>query len=438
MEYMDGFVGRVNELDELEKLYKRRSGSCAISGRRHMGKTSIISKFCEDKKHIYLCGTKGLASDNYRLIVNELSRFAGRNVILHDIIDLFPTLVNLCGMNKVIVVLDRYSVLKANFPVIDSQLKDFMVRGLNNTHIMLVVADEDSAIFDRFYINIDVKKMGFRECAGFHPDYTPRQNMMVYSIVGGVPVYHSQFVDDPRTVMRTKMFDPLSFFSLEAEGFFNNDSGGNQFTVMSALASGAYNSKMVSDKTRYTTSVCNKVLEDLYNRDILVREEGGRFQGHKYFIGSYLLKFYFEVVNKYSHVAEYYGSEAAFDQATESIMRYLDGTFKEICIEYVDNNYDVKDVSRIRGRDLTDVPKADFCATVFKDDVKRTLYAICRLDGAPVGMNEFGRLKDFAREHNGTNRMYALFSGCGFTEELIAEEGRSSNIKLMTLEMLYE
>jgi hypothetical protein len=403
-----------------------------------MGKTSIISKFCEDKKHIYLCGTKGLSSDNLRLIVNELSRFAGRNVVLHDVIDLFPTLINLCGMNKVVVVLDRYSVLKANFPLIDSQLKDFMVRGLNNTHIMLIVADEDSAIFDRFYTNIDVKKMGFRECAGFHPDYTPRQNMMVYSTVGGVPVYHSQFVDDPRTVMRTKMFDPLSFFSLEVEGFFNNDSGGNQFAVMSALASGACNSKTVSDRTRLTTSVCNKILDDLYNRDILIREEGGRFQGDKYYIGSYLLKFYFEVVNRYLHVAEYHGSDTAFEQATESIMRYLDGTFKEMCIEHIESTHEVKGVTRFRGRDVTDIPKADFCATVFKDNVKRTMYAVCRLDGTPLGMGDFGRLKDFAREHNGTNRMYVMFSGCGFTEDLIAEESRSTNIKLVSLELLYE
>ena len=433
---MDGFIGRRNELKKLEDLYRNKSGSCAISGRRHIGKTSLIRKFSEGKEHIYISGYRGLPSDNLRMIKQELSRFAGRDVKLPDIMDLFDVIAELCRKKeKTLVIIDRYSDLVENFSAFDSAVRDFMLRGLNNTRILLVVCDEGTSLFDRFYVNIKLDRMNFRECAGFHPDYTPRQNLMVYSIVGGVPAYHAEFGDDPEKTIRMKMFDHLSFFSLEAECFFGRDMV-TQNRIMSALASGICSLKAIADATELPTVICNKALDELTLRGVVKKIPVG-IRKNIYLIDSYLLRFYFEVVNEYSVIAEYYGAEEAYKKATKHIMAYLEDTFKDICMEYLGLHYDVSESMRVRIRDDMESIEADFRSLITESEVSRTVYGKCRLDGVPLGINELNGLIAYGKTDGGLNRLFVLFSGCGFTDELKAKAKMSASIRLVTVEDLY-
>ena len=83
--------------------------------------------------------------------------------------------------------------------------------------MMLIVCDNDSSIFGRFYYTLDLKPMTYLECKGFHPDYTPLEHLTAYSIVGGTPAYQRLFVGKPEDVIRDQFFDHMSVYSLEAE-----------------------------------------------------------------------------------------------------------------------------------------------------------------------------------------------------------------------------
>ena len=74
---MDGFVGRVEELRYLNSVYQKAPVSCAVCGRRHLGKTALIKQFCKDKNHIYLSGMDGLREDNLAEISHAISEFSG-------------------------------------------------------------------------------------------------------------------------------------------------------------------------------------------------------------------------------------------------------------------------------------------------------------------------------------------------------------------------
>lgn len=44
---MDGFIGREDELSKLDRLYRKHgSATCAVYGRRRVGKTSLLQEFC--------------------------------------------------------------------------------------------------------------------------------------------------------------------------------------------------------------------------------------------------------------------------------------------------------------------------------------------------------------------------------------------------------
>ena len=70
---MDGCVGRSEELKYLEGVYEKVPVACAICGRRHLGKTTLLRAFCADKPHIYLTGDGGYGR-HFRQIASEFPR----------------------------------------------------------------------------------------------------------------------------------------------------------------------------------------------------------------------------------------------------------------------------------------------------------------------------------------------------------------------------
>ena len=59
------FIGRKNELTELERLYKTDKFQCVIIyGRRRIGKTALISEFTKDKETVFFTAQETTAKEN--------------------------------------------------------------------------------------------------------------------------------------------------------------------------------------------------------------------------------------------------------------------------------------------------------------------------------------------------------------------------------------
>lgn len=67
------FIGRVRELEYLEDLYSRGGSRCMIYGRRRIGKSSLITRFCEGKPAIIFNCTRGTAQSKIEYMTDVLS-----------------------------------------------------------------------------------------------------------------------------------------------------------------------------------------------------------------------------------------------------------------------------------------------------------------------------------------------------------------------------
>lgn len=57
---MAEFIGRERELSVLERIYSgSKYKTCAVLGRRRIGKTALIDRFCEGKPHLKFSFYKG-------------------------------------------------------------------------------------------------------------------------------------------------------------------------------------------------------------------------------------------------------------------------------------------------------------------------------------------------------------------------------------------
>lgn len=438
---MDGYVGRTKELQLLGELWEKVPMSCAVSGRRHLGKTSLLKEFSQGKDCIYLSGEKGLRASNLESISAELSRFSGKKERITDAIDIFPRIKQICGKRKVLVIIDCFGDLVANFEEMNAYLRGFMNRDIGGTRILLLVCDSDSSLFGRFYYTIELKSMSYRECVGFHPGYVPLQQLKAYALVGGTPAYHKVIGDrDPDEVILNDAFDHLSVLTLEAEGMVYTEAITYEgcYRVLSAMAHGAESVREISSRADIASSFCTRLLEDLEHKGMVSKEvSSGLSRRAVYSISSNILRFYYQIVFPRNGRAEFYGSQAAYDDAKAEIGAYMESVFKSVCMDYVTMTRDFKFVGRLRRKDDTVDDVIDFLAMLNKGSTGRVAVAACRLFGEPVGENDLSALKERARKVEGSGKLFMLFSGCGFSPELKTAAAKSSDIELHTLEDLY-
>ena len=439
---MDGCVGRSKELAFLNDLWDKVPMSCAVCGRRHLGKTTLLREFVKDKDHIYITGTAGLRSDNLEEINNALGNFSGKKERITDLIDLFPRIKQICGKRKVVVIVDRLGDLTSNFEEAGAYIRNFMNREMGGTKILLVVCDNDNSMFGRFYYTLELKPMSYLDCKGFHPDYTPLQQVQAFALVGGTPAYHHLIGDlDPEDVIRTQMFDHMSVFSLEAEGMVSSEAltFDGCTKVLAAMARGAESTRDISSRTQLASSYCSKLLEDMEHKGILQKEvSSGISRRSVYSINSNILKFYYQVVYRYTHMVEFESPENAYVAARGDIAEYMERGFKSICMDYVTHNYDFRFIGKLRRKDDTVDKIIDFVASVVIDGKTCTIIARCRLYGDPMGKVDMDELVDRAKKVDGANKRYLMFSGTGFTPELVKSVGKGGNASLLTLEDIYE
>ena len=435
---MEDLVGRGKELAYLSNVYDKAPVSCAVCGRRHLGKTAVIREFCRDKHYIYVSGMIGLSSDNLREISKEFTSFAGSRVDLEDVADFLPWLKKICGKKKVVVVIDNYSDLVDNFPEFTSYMRQFINRDLPFTRMMLIVCDNDSSVFGRFYYTLDIRAMSYRDCIGFHPDYTPLQHLIAYSVVGGTPAYQHLFQGDPGEAIRTHFFGHMAVFLLEIESMLGSEPIArlNSTKVLAAIASGAETLNDIAERANLRSAVARDAIEDMENKG-MVRREVSPTKRTVYSIHSNILRFYFTIVARYQPRVAFMSGNDAYEMAKADIDRYLESMFEHVCVDYVNYAFRCDGVGKPRKKDNSPDEIVNFVAVVDENRVKRSMFATCRMYGDKFGKGDLEDLKERSKAIKGSNRLYVMFSAAGFSVDLRDIASKDPNVRLVSLEDMY-
>ena len=282
--------------------------------------------------------------------------------------------------------------------------------------------------------------MTYLECKGCHPDYTPLEHLTAYSIVGGTPAYQRLFVGKPEEVIRDQFFDHMSVYSLEAEGLVAAETEVSSacVKVLSAMASGAQNVRDIADRADISASYCSKMLEDMEHKGLVQKEvSSGMSRRAVYTIGSNIIRFFYEVVYRYTHHVEFESPTDSFELARDDIDAYVERGFKSVCMDYVTHTYEYSFIGKLRKKDDTSDSIIDFVASVNANDVRRIMTARCRLHGAPFSRKDLDELMDRSRKIEGSNKMFVMFSGAGFDSDLADYAKGSVNVLLLSLDDIY-
>ena len=205
------FIGRETELKFLNDKYNTENGQLVVLyGRRRVGKTETLREFCKGKPHVFYSCTQ--STDKVQLskfskhILKEdipakqyISEFADWESAFRSVLDL-PF-----GDNKKLLIIDEFPYMCKGNKSIPSVLQNLWDAELKDKNVMIILCGsamsfiekellaEKNPLYGRATGIYKMTEMGFYDAVKFFPDYTDKDKILVYSILGGIPHYLRQF-----------------------------------------------------------------------------------------------------------------------------------------------------------------------------------------------------------------------------------------------------
>ena len=287
------FINRINELKKLEDEYsKKYSSFSVVYGRRRVGKTALLSKFIQNKPHIYLYITLSDLNSQLESFTEQIKNFIEDSLKDHIRFESFEKAIEFLSTlklkEKLVLVIDEYQYLAQKDRAFSSKLQMLWDTKLadSNIHMILCgsvlsmmqseVLSYNAPLYGRRTSQFHIKPLKFNHIKEFIPSLSRLDQMMVYSSFGTIPKYLNEY-DSSLDFMQNiekKILDKNSY--LYSEGNFLlkdeiNDSA-SYFSILESISKG--NSKIghIAASLGVNSSYLSKYMLKLIELDIIKKE----------------------------------------------------------------------------------------------------------------------------------------------------------------------
>ena len=404
------FYDREKELAALQKIEKLSASTAqmtVITGRRRIGKTTLIKKAFTGIPFVYFF----VGKKSETLLCTELGEIV-REVLGEDIGDftsfprLFGTIMSISKRKNFTIVFDEFQNVAYARESIFSDIQDIWDANKEESRINLVICgslyskmkqifdDKDEPLYGRATARFKIRPFDIATLkailSDYYPHYTPEDLLCMYMITGGVAKYVEQLItreDFTKDEIIKDVLSMGSYFLGEGQEMLRDEFGkdyGNYFSVLSALATGE---STRGDIKSYTGIEAGGYLDRLEkDYDIVSRRRpylaGDKTKNVEYVIADNFLNFWFRFVYRYRSAVEvgnleWLQNKVFADYETYSghiLERYFRQKYAETGMYSVITNYWKKD-----GKDEIDLVAVDEAGkTVIIGEVKRTREKIDR------------------------------------------------------------
>ena len=350
------FIGREKELDSLEKLYQKDGFAMTIiTGRRRIGKSTLIHEFIKDKKAIYYTATKVGSDRNLELLSEQVTANLDSSingVHFSTVEKLFDFMTGKIGSEKLIFVIDELpywaekddGLLSVIQKYIDEKWRDrnmlVILCGSSLSFMEKEVLSEKSPLYGRRDSQIHLKEFDYIESAKFVPDYSYKDKAICYGVTGGVAKYLSLIDPDldldsniKRLFFRTDGFlydEPHNLLTQE----FSDITMVNN--VIEQVASGENTLNEIATKVHENASSVSYSLNRLMRVGLVEKKtcmcEEKNKKKVQYVLKDNMFRFWYQFVPDAVSVIEMDGGEAYYDRVVKPrIHDYMGKVFEEMC-----------------------------------------------------------------------------------------------------------
>lgn len=463
------FIGREQELTFLNESYNSNHAEMVVVyGRRRVGKTELITKFCEDKPNIFYAAKE--CSDGVQLqsfskaIVSyapEQFKFVDN---FRDWEQAFSALTDIKTDKKLVVVIDEFPYMVRNNKSIPSILQNLWDHMFKNTNIMLILSGSSMSFIEDEILGYKnplygrttgiykLEPLPYTDAIKFFPNYSDEDKVIAYSILGGIPHYLQQF--DPQKTVEENIKNTIlrrgSILYNEVEFLLHEElrEPSTYNTVIEAVALGNTEYNAILSKTLIEQRTLSVYIKNLTNLGILKKEKPslskpkenvGQNKGI-YVLTDNFFRFWYAFCYPNLSLLEKGSVELAWKMLIkDNLHNFASKAFENIAIEYlyiINERGNLPSVFTEFGRWWGKVTKTDEngkkITTSEEIDVlgkaPNSIYILgeCKFTNAPFDM---GQLKHLQNKLSLTGTVYYyLFSLSGFTSSVTETSKIENNV----------
>lgn len=479
------FIGRETELNFLEDRYKeKRAQLIVLYGRRRVGKTETLREFCKGKPHIFFSCTQStdkvqLVKFSKQLLLEDIpakqyiSEFEDWEKAFRAILDL-PY-----GEKKKLIVIDEFPYMCRGNKSIPSLLQNLWDTTFKDSNVMIILCGsamsfiekdllaEKNPLYGRATGIYKMKEMGFYDAARFFPDYSERDKVLAYAVLGGIPHYLNQFSPELSLAenIRQNILTKGSVLYSETDFLLHQELRETPIynSIIEAVALGNTKLNDISQKSLVEdTSKTSVYLKNLIELGLVEREfsvDAGTKERSNTNRGTYRLTdnfFRFWYAFGFSNFSQLEDGdvEGVYEYLVEpALHEFASPVFEDVCKEFVrelqkknalpfryaklgrwTGKTTVRDKNAQNGLRIAET-EIDLLAV--GRDAKEYLVGECKFKRSPFAYSEYlDTVAKLTPLKEKVKFYYALFSESGFDAKIISESEMTEGLYLYDLETI--
>ncbi len=471
------FIGRERELAALEEYYNKRGTSlCVTSGRRRIGKSTLIAEFTRNKKTIFYTATKVGRQRNLELFSRQVMALfmPGMNDINFNTAEaVFDLINNSIKEDKIILVIDELPYWAEDDEALLSVLQKYIDTVWNDKNLKIIlcgsslsfmdnkVLGEKSPIFGRRELQIKLKPFDYLDSSKFVPDYSNEDKALCYAVTGGIAKYLS-LIDPDKTID-----DNIVKLLFRTDGYLYDETKNlliQEFSdislvnnIIERIADGettlnAISTKIGAKEPSVLYSLDKLISVGLIERKRCITDEDNK-KKTQYVLKDYMFRFWYKFIPKAISVIEMGEGELYYNKIVKPLLHsYMGPVFEDMCRYYtlrkgingsfncfvtsVGSWWGVETIRDSDGRRKSQSVDIDVVAIAEKE--KKAVIGECKFKKEKVDRSVYETLISRAGLIPSKYKIvkYILFSLSGYSEWFKSLE--DNDALLLTLDSLYE
>lgn len=450
-------VGRKKELQNLEQLYGQSGNQILVLyGRGENQGRELVQEFCKGKKAFYYYAPEISAKAQKTRMGREIAgHFQVK--LQEESYDNYFKRIRSGDPSKLVLVIDEFQhIVKRDGQFFDSIL-NLHGKKLYPGPVFILLCSTDIPWVEqempKALGNAEKKLSGKRKIQdlGFFaaavqpfPDYTFRQKVEVYGIIGGKPEYLSVWDAgrDVRYNICTHILSRDGYLYDKAEKIIRSQLRelSVYHTILEALASGKHKLNELYQETGFSRAKISVYLKNLMEFDVAEKvcsiETGGWENAKKglYRIKDTFINFWFKFV--YPHLSDLYCMEPEefYDcYIAGELEDYLAPYFTKVCMEYLELLDSVHKLPLEIHKMGTWVGKRGSIDIIAQNSVRENLICLCNWKEPELTFEMCQKLFASMEQARVSANFYYLFTAKSFDEKLMRMVSQDARILLVDM-----
>ena len=467
------FVSRTDELSAMQKFYNKDTFQMVVLyGRSRVGKTTLISEFIKDKPAILFSAQEANEHLNLRLFSESVYRFFGLPAStgpFQSWHDAFSFIAEKAKGQRFVLAIDEFPYIATTNKSIKSILQNIIDHELKNSQLYLILCGSQISFMEKSVLGAKSPLFGRRtaqfKLGGF--DYYDAAQMLggasnedkikYYACIGGTPHYLAQV--DTRLSFEENVIDlyftPQGYLYSEPTMLLQQElrEPAMYNTIISAIATGSSRLNDISTKIGEETAKSTKYMKTLMDLRILARivpfgENPERSRKSLYEIADHCYRFWYKYVffNR-AGIETGIGRNIAESIVFPELAAFIGKpAFEEVCRQFIQRQnrktqlpFLATEFGQWWGTDPRAKQSADIDIVVGNRAQGKLLLGECKWRNEQTDAGEIQKLLDKARLLPGYQDVFFMFfSKAPYTPAAQELERNNPNLKLITLDMLFE